>query len=125
MKKHISVRVLFVEDEPLALELMGRSLTDHGYELTSFSCPQKALNWFVENSNCIDVLVTDQSMPLITGTELAFKMREIKPELPVIIVTGMGVVGVELKDGSPLEVIEKPYKRQDLFNAIDSLAKRG
>jgi len=121
MENSKSIRILFVEDEPLALELMGKCLADNGYEIHSFACSAKALEWLESNSSQIDILVTDQSMPKLTGTELAQKARQFCPNLPVVIVTGMGRVGSELKSGGPVGLVEKPYKRQELFSAIDFL----
>lgn len=121
MEKLKSTRILFVEDEPLALELMAKCLEDNGYDIHSFACSAKALEWLETHPDEIDILVTDQSMPKLTGTELALKARQVRPQLPVVIVTGMGRIGSELKSGGPVGLVEKPYKRQELFSAIDIL----
>lgn len=121
MEKINAIRVLFVEDEPLALELMGKTLTEHGYVLQAFSCPVKALDWLIDNTSLIDVLVTDQSMPNLTGSELVVKSRLLRPRLPVIIVTGIGKVSQELEKSGPTFLLEKPYRKQQLFNAIENI----
>lgn len=121
MERLKNIRILFVEDEPLALELMTKCLKDNGYDAYPFSCSAKAFEWFAAHPREIDILVTDQSMPNLTGTELALKLRKVRPQLPVVIVTGMGKVGSELTSSGPVELIEKPYKRQELFRTIDTL----
>lgn len=121
MENSKSTRILFVEDEPLALELMAKCLEENGYRTQSFACSRKALEWLQSHPEEIDILVTDQSMPKLTGTELAMKARQLCPRLPVVIVTGMGKVGSELKSSGPVGLVEKPYKRQELFSAIDIL----
>tara|TARA_R110000868_G_scaffold42681_7_gene144060 strand:+ start:4084 stop:4461 length:378 start_codon:yes stop_codon:yes gene_type:complete len=116
-------RILFVEDEPLALELLESALKLRGYTMHSFSCPLKAIEWFESHSNEVDILVTDQSMPNFTGAQLIEKARNIKDKLPAIIVTGLGkVTGPFLKSG-PTSVLEKPFKRQQLVDAIDNLVQ--
>tara|TARA_R110000868_G_scaffold80095_8_gene227855 strand:- start:6982 stop:7362 length:381 start_codon:yes stop_codon:yes gene_type:complete len=114
-------RILFVEDEPLALELLSRALGEKGYEVHAFPCPATALTWFEANSDKIDILITDQSMPSFTGAQLIERARAIKERLPSIIVTGLGnVSGAYFKTG-PTSVLQKPFKRQQLIDAIKNL----
>ncbi|MFX3675407.1 MAG: response regulator [bacterium] len=114
-------RILFVEDEPLALELLSRALGEKGYEVHSFSCPAAALAWFENHSDKIDILITDQSMPNFTGAQLIERAHIIREKLPSIIVTGLGSVsGTYLKTG-PTSVLQKPFKRQQLIDAIKNL----
>ncbi|MBH46788.1 MAG: hypothetical protein CME71_01315 [Halobacteriovorax sp.] len=114
-------RILFVEDEPLALELLSRALKEKGFEVHAFSCPAEALGWFEKHSDLVDLLVTDQSMPSFTGAQLIEHVRTIKEQFPSIIVTGLGKIsGTYFKTG-PTLVLEKPFKRQQLIDAIENL----
>lgn len=122
MDNRASCHILFVEDEPIALELMTSFLSDQGHSVTGFSCPSKALEWFKQNSNLIDILVTDQSMPSLTGIELINHSRAIRPELPAVIVTGLALLDPTIKQARDLHIIEKPYKRQELFDLILKLS---
>lgn len=122
MGDHASCHILFVEDEPIALELMTRSLSDQGHDVTGFSCPSKALEWFKKNSDSINILITDQSMPSLTGLELIEQSRAIRPNLPAVIVTGLGSLDPAMKKARDLHIIEKPYKRQELFDLILKLS---
>ncbi len=117
MTSPVRLSVLFVEDEPLALELISQSLDASGYRVTSFDCPRRALKWFETNANQVDVLITDQSMPELTGIELAQAIRQHRPELPVVLVTGAGSIEHEIFSFKAT-VLEKPFKKQELFDAI-------
>ncbi|BBO71533.1 hypothetical protein DSCA_54630 [Desulfosarcina alkanivorans] len=81
-------RILMVDDEQ-ALVLVGREmLARAGYTVTVFTCPEKALGQFREAPGAFDLVLTDMTMPKLTGDQLAREIHRVRPDLPVILCTG-------------------------------------
>jgi CheY-like chemotaxis protein len=81
-------RILLVDDEQPVAEIATRQLERLGYTVTKETSSQRALDSFEQNPDRFDLLMSDLSMPEMNGIKLAGRMKEIKPELPVIICTG-------------------------------------
>ncbi len=113
-------QILFVDDEP-EITFMGKKMLENlGYKVTIKSDSISALEEFKNEPAKYSLLVTDQNMPKIEGTELAFRMKGIKPELKVIIITGysdnlsdeiLTRIGIS-------EVILKPLRLDDFSKII-------
>ena len=83
-----ALRILYVDDEE-SLALLGEEfLGDMGYQVTSAFSGDQALELFQQAPQAFDLLVTDESMPGISGIELAQKVYQLNPELPVILCSG-------------------------------------
>ena len=81
-------RILFVDDEP-ELVALGREMLEHlGYQVVTENNGIDALKEFSENPNHFDVVVTDMTMPKMTGERLARELISIRPEIPIILCTG-------------------------------------
>lgn len=83
-----SERILFVDDEEALLELGEQLLTKLGYEVTSKVSSETALALIEENPSRFDLVITDQTLPEMTGAELAKKILAIRPNMPIILCTG-------------------------------------
>ncbi len=81
-------RILFVDDEAIQVRAMNRLLKYLGYRVVGLSDGSKALEVFHRRPGAFDLVIMDQTMPHITGIELAREMLKIKPGLPVILCTG-------------------------------------
>lgn len=81
-------RIMLVDDEKELLKLQDRSLQKLGYQTICFSSSLDALEYFKEHSNEIDLVVTDMTIPQMTGAELSQKLLLIRSDLPIIICTG-------------------------------------
>jgi signal transduction histidine kinase/CheY-like chemotaxis protein len=81
-------RVLFVDDEPQLVQLAQRALTRLGHTVTSFTDPCEALRVFREAPRAFDVIMTDLSMPRMSGLDLAKAVRETRADVPIVMVTG-------------------------------------
>lgn len=116
-KKH----VLVVDDEPLLVRLCKRRLENHGYAVTVSTTSLDALDLVLENSGNYDLLLTDLTMPGLSGRELIRKTLLQIPTLPVIVLTGMNdpEVEKELYDLGVKVVLEKPVLDDDLVKAVD------
>ena len=80
--------VLFVDDEPDIVKMEAQMLSALGYKSTVTSRSLEALGFFEESPNRFDIVITDQVMPGMTGSELAKELLRIRPDLPVILCTG-------------------------------------
>jgi PAS domain S-box-containing protein len=81
-------RILYVDDEEplvfLTTEVLGRL----GYKVTGFAEAEAALNAFLADPDRFDVVITDLSMPRLSGRDLAARMLQVRPQLPIILATG-------------------------------------
>ena len=80
--------MLVVDDEPFFLEVVQDSLELLVYRVTTNQCSLKTLETFKENPDGYALLITDQTMPGITGINLAGRMLQIRPNIPIILCTG-------------------------------------
>jgi CheY-like chemotaxis protein len=83
-----SERILLVDDEPAVME-MGTILLEHlGYRVTSQTDSVSALEVFRSNPHEFDLVITDYTMPKLTGFDLAREVLRIRPDIPVLLCTG-------------------------------------
>ncbi|MBX7256317.1 MAG: response regulator [Candidatus Hydrogenedentes bacterium] len=80
--------VLFVDDEPSIISIGERSLVRLNYRVVSSTNSQQALDLFRASPDAFDIVVTDQTMPQLTGIDMAREMLQIRPDIPIILCTG-------------------------------------
>jgi PAS domain S-box-containing protein len=119
--------VLLVEDEDAVRQMMLRQLDRSGYRVREAASPLNALQVFTADPQGFDILLTDVVMPGMSGTELASRLRELRPDLPVLFMSGytMGPApgGHELpSDGS---LLHKPFDRSTLLMALHRTLRSG
>jgi CheY-like chemotaxis protein len=120
--------ILLVDDEVPVAELEREILEGLGYRVTAATSSQKALELFQESPDRFDLVVTDQTMPNLTGLELTKQIRQIRPKQPVVLCTGyqermdekkareMGFAGFALKPILMREIAQTV--RQSLDNSL-------
>jgi CheY-like chemotaxis protein len=113
------LRIVAVDDDALILMSLGAMLEDLGHEVLEARSGEAALALLGEGS-AIDLIITDQSMPGINGTQLAAAARKTRPALPVILASGYGDGPA---DGGLLP-LSKPYGLSDLEKAIAKVLAR-
>ncbi len=85
---HGKERILFVDDEEYLVNL-GQEMLEHlGYKVTSSTSSSQALEWFKNQPQAFDLVITDQTMPEFSGVELAKEMLSIRPDIPIILCSG-------------------------------------
>ena len=117
--------VMIVDDEPALVALIEDQLAELGYEPAGFRSSAAALQALRETPQRYDALLTDQSMPGLDGLDLARAWRALRPEAPVLLVSGHG--GAELRvraRGAGVSVLlDKPLQHDMLAQALaDALA---
>ncbi len=80
--------ILLVDDEPSIARLVQQTLERLGYTVTARLSSIDALEVYKKNPNKFDMVLSDMSMPGMTGDQLAYEIKKIKPNMPVVICTG-------------------------------------
>jgi two-component system cell cycle sensor histidine kinase/response regulator CckA len=111
-------RILLVDDEPVVLLLMRRTLTEAGYEVLPATNGMEALELAAAARPAVDAVITDLQMPQMGGEALAAALRQAGPDLPILFVSGF-------KRGQapalPGPVLAKPFSPDELVSAIGLL----
>ena len=89
-------RILLVDDEESVLGAMDRILSHLGYMVTAKINSLEALETFRAGPAAFDLVITDHNMPRMTGVELAGKIKEIRPDVPIVICTGYSDASIGL-----------------------------
>ena len=112
--------VLVVDDEPQLVELWREILEGYGYSVTGFDNSVRALNTFRDEPNRFDVVLLDQTMPGMTGADVARNILAERPAIPVIIATGFSEsLSPEVaKEIGLSDLIYKPILGSDLAAAV-------
>ncbi len=116
-----SLVVLAVDDDPLVLLNTVAMLEDFGHEVFSASSGQKALD-ILRGEDRVDVVITDQAMPQMTGVQLADAIAKDWPDLPVILATGYA----EIREGTAagLRKLNKPFTQGELAIALADVPRK-
>jgi CheY-like chemotaxis protein len=118
-------RILFVDDEDALVQVAEQVLTRAGYQVTVCRRPSQALAYFRANAATIRLVISDLSMPEMSGMELATELLRIRPDIPIILSTGFLRPG-EADDARRIgvsEVVEKPNTPVDLLPVIARLLR--
>ena len=116
--------VMVIDDEHMVLDLLGKALVKFGYEVRPYDDGVEALESFRNRPWAFDVVITDQTMPNITGFELASEMLAIRPDLPLVLTTGYSdkQIRQDAGDAGIRYFMSKPIKLRELAEALSELA---
>lgn len=117
---HGWARVMVVDDEPVLTRLLRTVLESRGIHVTSYNDSQAALDAFAAAPDDVDLVVTDQTMPRLTGDELARRMLAIRATLPVLLCTGYSD-RVDAPTAAAIGIrryLTKPIAMADLVRAV-------
>jgi PAS domain S-box-containing protein len=113
-------RILFVDDEEGLVTLATQILTDLNYKVSGYSSSQAAWELFDRNPSGFDLVITDKTMPELSGVELLHRIKSRRPDMPVIMITGL--LGEEVEHLSHarerIAVLLKPYTTEVLAGWI-------
>ena len=119
--------ILVVDDEPQIVEFLSFLLKRIGYKVTPFTDSLEAVKHFRNNSDNFDLVITDLTMPDMTGAELTREILSINPSLPVILTTGYSdsINNEKTQRIGISEVMEKPLRKNDLIRTIRKVLDNG
>jgi DNA-binding NtrC family response regulator len=111
---------MIVDDESSLVALAEETLAELGYEPVGFESSSAALQALHAEPQRFDLILTDEAMPDLVGTELASEIRRIRPAVPIILMSGHG--GPQLAKRAAAigvnEVLRKPLQRRDLAESL-------
>ena len=112
---------MLVDDDKNLLDVTTRSLTTLGHEVRAFDNPAECLRELQADADDLCLLITDIQMPEINGIVLAEKVRSLRPDLPLIFISGYSDVRVDAflaKQHPKALLLEKPFRITVLRKAI-------
>ena len=119
--------ILVIDDEKMIEEMIEELVEDQGCSHVSFTDPAKALQHYKENSERITVMITDLTMPSISGPGLIREVLQINPGLPIILITGYGEEYIPHDILSVVHcIVPKPFTKSEILDAVrTALSKVG
>ncbi len=113
-------RVLLVDDSEEIAEIAGMTLEQLGYSVTIFNGSVEALERFRQAPQDYDLVITDQVMPKMTGTDLAKELLALRPGLPIILISGFGrgLTPEQARAHGISEYLMKPFSGKALSDAV-------
>jgi PAS domain S-box-containing protein len=113
--------ILLVDDEEALVGLATETLTGLGYTAVAFTASGAALDAFLADPMRFDAVITDESMPGASGSELIRKMRAIRPGIPILLVSGYlsAAVVQGARDAGATKILKKPLSAHQLASALD------
>ena len=117
-------RILVVDDEPAQLELIGGFLEKRGFEAVLAQSATQALERFRHEP--VDLVLTDQKMPDMSGLDLLKALRAVNPETAVIVITAHGTVetAVEAIKTGATDYLTKPVDLEEMLYRIERVRER-
>lgn len=110
-----TLNVLVVDDDELVITNVAAMLEDMGHHVRQAHSAAEALN-LLQGDTPVDLLVTDQAMPKMTGSQLAKRVKELRPSLPIVLASGFSLPGAP--DAGIDVRLAKPFNQQQLAGAI-------
>jgi PAS domain S-box-containing protein len=115
--------IMLVDDEKAIRQIYEEFLTGHGYEVALFENGAAGLNAFEADPKSVDLVITDMTMPELTGDKLSEKILEIRPDMPIILWCGFSedisedtAIGMGIK-----KYVQKPVSPRDLLQSIQKI----
>lgn len=119
-------RVMLVDDEHDLVHVYTAALEDLGYDVEAFNDPSKALEAFRVAPENFDIVITDQTMPKLTGDKLAAAIHAMRPEVPIVLCSGYSDAIDSIIEGTSgiRKVLLKPFELRELARNVQLLVRR-
>lgn len=120
----MSPAILIVEDDPAMGELLGKVLARRGYDTVLANSASEALAIF--KNQRIDLVLSDLSMPKIDGFKLLGELKNLRPDLPVILMTSFSdrEQGLHALEKGACNLLSKPVNMETLLDCVETLLSR-
>ncbi|MGD0231236.1 MAG: PAS domain S-box protein [Syntrophorhabdales bacterium] len=119
-------RILFVDDEPAVVDMASQMLQRLGYNVTVALSGPDALKTFLDEPDRFDLVITDQTMPDLTGIELARRILEVRQDVPIVLTTGYSetVSPEKAMSAGIKEFVMKPIVKRRIAETIRAVLNR-
>lgn len=116
-------KIMVVDDEPLILDTFSQILSRKGFEVSCFADGQSALETFKNDTKGFDLIITDMTMPRMTGDKLSREILKLRGDIPIIVCTGYHekFTASEAEKAGVKKYIQKPVSVPDLLKEIKDL----
>jgi DNA-binding NtrC family response regulator len=118
---------MIVDDERALVALAEETLAELEYEPVGFDSSLAALQAFRADPERFDLVLTDETMPDLTGTELAREMRQLRPDIPIILMSGYSgaILSERAQAAEVIDVLRKPLVRRDIAVPVSRALQSG
>ncbi len=115
--------ILLVDDEETLVRLGEEMIAGLGYEPVGFTSSSSALEAFGADPGRFDAVLSDEAMPEMTGSELALAIHRIRPEIPIVLMSGYvtPALSARSRDAGVIEVLSKPLVSNDISRSLASV----
>jgi CheY-like chemotaxis protein len=122
-KSVLPARILIVDDEKSNRELIGRYLADQGHKILYASDGSEAIRLVDDQANALDLVLLDIVLPRVSGEDVYRKIREIRPDMAVVIATGSAQYEKidQMLSHKMTGLVAKPFRRDNLIQEIARL----
>lgn len=119
--------ILFVENDPSIFRIVDRMLKLLGYEAIITSNSKEAFRLIQSQSKRFDLVITDMNMPEMGGLDLAKKVLEVRPDIPIVICTGLDALEIdkEARKAGIRAILPKPFLLHELKQTISKAMVEG
>ncbi len=114
--------ILVVDDEEAIVQSVTEFLRDMGYNVTAMESSPAALSEFRNSPQDFDLVITDMTMPFLTGFDLAREMIQVRPEIPIILCTGFGAE-VSREESAAVGIRKILHKPMDLVDLVKEIRR--
>ena len=115
--------ILVVDDEQALINFLKEVLENEGFKVEGYSDSQNALAEFKQDPNRFDLIITDLTMPKLTGTELTYEARKLRDDIPIILCSGYnnGLATESMPKHKLNNFLPKPFNQATLLSHINDL----
>lgn len=115
----MTLQILYVEDNELVREVTSELLAQDERQIVALATAEEALDAF--KANAFDVVITDISLPAMSGLDLARNILTLNPNVPIIIASGYALTSVVQNLGPNVRTIVKPFEAEEIDSLISNL----
>jgi PAS domain S-box-containing protein len=118
--------VMLVDDEEVLVRLGEEMIARLGYEPVGYTSPAEALQAFQANPQRFDVVLSDETMPGMTGSQLAQAIRSIRADVPILLMSGYAAAPLAARaaDIGASEVLNKPLVARDMARSLEAALRK-
>jgi len=125
-EKSAGKKILLVDDEEIIISVVSEILEQSGHYVTSFQSSSQALKKFQEDPSYFDLIVTDKTMPELTGLQLATEVQKTRKDIPIILCSGF--IDFDLQEAAEktgiVAVLQKPISMKVLTETVSNALNR-
>ena len=125
LNRHPAIKrlVLVVDDEPAVRDVVARMLRDAGYATIELADGLEACNYLERTDAPLDAIISDEVMPRLRGSELVAKLKDSRPELPIVLMSASSIDDLRARglDQRPVALLTKPFNQDRLVSIMQAL----